>query len=67
MKCGGRIGGASRHEPPTPSNKPQVPDRPLQSEGRDSSQYENNCFTEMCSGSKEGSYLGFIDFGMIQL
>jgi len=25
-------------------------------------QFENNCFTEMCSGSEEGSYLRLIDF-----
>jgi len=28
----------------------------------DSSQSENNCFTEMCSGSEAGSYLRIIDF-----
>ena len=29
---------------------------------RYSSQFENNCFTEMCSGSEAGSYLRLIDF-----
>jgi len=24
--------------------------------------FKNNCFTEMCGGSKEGSYLRLIDF-----
>ena len=27
-----------------------------------SSQFENKCFTEMCSGFEEGSYLWLIDF-----
>ena len=25
-------------------------------------QFENNCLTEMCSGSEAGSYLRFLDF-----
>jgi len=29
---------------------------------RYSSQFENNYFTEMCSGSEAGSYLRLIDF-----
>ena len=32
-----------------------------------SSQFKNNCFTEMCSGSEEGSYLRLIDFCVTQL
>jgi len=32
----------------------------LKGDGRD--QFENNCFTEMCSGSEAGSYLRLIDF-----
>ena len=32
-----------------------------------SSQIENNYFTEMCSGSEEGSYLRLIDFYITQL
>ena len=28
---------------------------------------ENNCFTEMCSGSEVGSYLRLIDFCSTQL
>ena len=31
-----------------------------------SSQFENNYFTEMCSGSKAGSYLRLIDFCITQ-
>ena len=31
------------------------------------SQFENNYFTEMCSGSEEGSYLRLIDFCITQL
>ena len=33
-----------------------------QSLHRCSSQFKNNCFTEMCSGSEAGSYLRLIDF-----
>ena len=29
--------------------------------------FENNCFTEMCSGSEEGSYLRLIDLCINQL
>jgi len=32
-----------------------------------SSQYKNNHFTEMCSGSEEGSYFRIIDFCITQL
>jgi len=32
-----------------------------------SSQFKNNYFTEMCSGSEAGSYLRLIDFGITQL
>ena len=32
-----------------------------------SSQFKNNDFTEMCSGSEEGSYLRFVDFCITQL
>ena len=31
------------------------------------SQLKKNCFTEICSGSEEGSYLRFIDFCITQL
>ena len=34
---------------------------------RYSSQFKNNYFTEMCSGSEEGSYLMLIDFCITQL
>jgi len=34
---------------------------------RYSSQFKNNYFTEMCSGSEEGSYLRLIDFCITQL
>jgi len=34
---------------------------------RYSSQFENNYFTEMCSGSEEGSYLRLIDGCITQL
>ena len=34
---------------------------------RFASQFKNNCFTEMCSGSEECSYLRSIDFCMTQL
>jgi len=34
---------------------------------RYSSQFKNNYFTEMCSGSKEGSYLRRIDLCITQL
>jgi len=30
-------------------------------------QFENNYFTEMCSGSEAGSYLGIINFCNTQL
>jgi len=30
-------------------------------------QFENNYFTEMCSGSEEGSYLRLIDLCITQL
>jgi len=32
-----------------------------------SSQFKNNYFTEMCSGSEEGSYLRLIDVCITQL
>jgi len=32
-------------------------------EALDLDEFENNYFTEMCSGSEEGSYLRLIDFG----
>ena len=32
-----------------------------------SSEFKNNCFTEMRSGSKKGSYLGLIDGCITQL
>ena len=31
------------------------------------SQFKNNYYTEMCSGSEEGSYLRLIDFCITQL
>ena len=34
----------------------------MEERGRYSSQFENNYFTEMCSGSEAGSYLRLIDF-----
>jgi len=34
---------------------------------RYNSQFENNYFTEMCSGSEEGSYLRLIDWCITQL
>ena len=34
---------------------------------RTSSQFQNNCFTEMCSGPEEGSYLRLIDGCITQL
>jgi len=34
---------------------------------RYSSQFKNNYFAEMCSGSEEGSYLRLIDFCITQL
>ena len=34
---------------------------------RYSSQFKNNCFTEMCSGSVEGSYLRLIDLCIAEL
>jgi len=34
----------------------------VNTKGYGCSQFENNCFTEMCSGSEAGSYLRFIDF-----
>ena len=43
---------------------------PTQSENctdRCSSQFNNNYFTEMCSGSEEGSYLRLIDLNITQL
>ena len=33
----------------------------------DRSQFKNNCFTEMCSSSEEGSYLRLIDICITQL
>ena len=31
------------------------------------SQFKNNYFTEMCSGSEAGSYLRLIDFGLVSV
>jgi len=36
-------------------------------EGGGCSQFENNYFTEMCSGSEAGSYVRLIDFYSTQL
>ena len=52
---------ASRANPPFPPTFPSTacPDV--------TPQFENNYFTEMCSGSEAGSYLRLIDFCITQL
>ena len=57
-------GGAVSYERDTPGlGGAAVTPREAGQEGdRYSSQFENNCFTEMCSGCEAGSYLRLIDF-----
>ena len=57
-----------KHE--TRNTKPEIrraPGQRCRAIGAPQSQFENNCFTEMCSGSEAGSYLRLTDFCITQL
>jgi len=66
--CRRSRGGGRCWTSPTPRRSgTRPPCRPSAALRRYSSQFKNNCFTDMCSGSEAGSYLRLIDFCITQL